>query len=158
MVDPSPSLPNRRHDNQQQEKERTPTDRRQPQADLTTLTGRDRGFWAGRWFSFRAAVDGALHTIRTQPNAWIELSAVVVVTGAGLFFHIARWEWVALVLIFSLILALEAVNTAVEATIDLVSPEYHSLAKIAKDAAAGALILAVLGSIVIALLIFIPYL
>lgn len=120
------------------------------------LTGRDRSFLGGRWFSFCAAVTGAVHTVRTQPNAWIELSAVAVVTLAGWGFQIARWEWVSLVLIFSLVLALEAVNTAVEATIDLVSPQYHPLAKIAKDAAAGALLLAALGSLVIALIIFGP--
>ena len=54
------------------------------------------------------------------------------------------------------ILALEAVNTAVEAVVDLVSPEFHPLAKIAKDAAAGAMIFGVLGSLCIALGIFGP--
>ncbi|MCB0183781.1 MAG: diacylglycerol kinase family protein, partial [Caldilineaceae bacterium] len=50
----------------------------------------------------------------------------------------------------------ESVNTAIEAAIDLVSPGYHPLAKIAKDAAAGALLIAVLGSILIAAIIFLP--
>ncbi len=120
------------------------------------LAGRDRGFLLGRWFSLRAALAGAVQTIRSQPNAWIELTAIFVVTIAGWWFAVARWEWVALILIFSLILALEAVNTAVEAAIDLVAPEYHPLAKIAKDAAAGALVFAVLGSVIIAALIFGP--
>ena len=120
------------------------------------LTGRDRGFWAGRWYSLCAAIAGARHTLRTQPNAWIELLAIVVIVTVGWWFSLARWEWVTLVLIFSMILALEAMNTAVEAVVDLVSPEYHPLAKVAKDAAAGALIFAVLGSIGIAALIFGP--
>lgn len=120
------------------------------------LAGRDRTFLAGRWFSFQAAIAGVRHTLGTQPNAWIELTAILVVSLAGLWFRLARWEWVTLILIFSLILALEAVNTAVEAVVDLVSPDYHPLAKIAKDAAAGALVLAVLGSIVIAGIIFGP--
>ncbi|MCB0063510.1 MAG: diacylglycerol kinase family protein, partial [Caldilineaceae bacterium] len=120
------------------------------------LAGRNRSFLVGRWFSFSAAVAGAWYTLRTQPNAWIELTAVLVVTVVGAWFGLARWEWVALVLIFSLILALEAVNTAVEAVVDLVSPDYHPLAKIAKDAAAGALVLAVLGSIVVAGIVFGP--
>lgn len=120
------------------------------------LAGRDRTFLAGRWFSFQAAIAGVRHTLRTQPNAWIELTAILVVSLAGLWFRLARWEWVTLILIFSLILALEAVNTAVEAVVDLVSPDYHPLAKIAKDAAAGALVLAVLGSIVVAGIIFGP--
>ena len=48
------------------------------QTDLQALTGRDRGFWRGRWFSFKAAIAGAVHTVRTQPNAWIELAELFV--------------------------------------------------------------------------------
>lgn len=132
----------------------------EPSAQRTTaqlaLTGRDRSFLLSRWFSLRAALAGAAHTVRSQPNAWIEVTAIVAVTAAGWWFAVARWEWVALLLLFSLILALEAVNTAVEAAIDLVSPEYHPLAKIAKDAAAGALVFAVVGSVLVAAIIFWP--
>ncbi len=116
----------------------------------------DRNFFTGRWFSFRAAVDGTLHTLRTQPNAWIELAAIIVVSAVGIWLQIPAAEWAILALTFGLILALEAINTAVEATIDLVSPGYHPLAKIAKDAAAGALVFAVLGSLGVAIAIFGP--
>lgn len=44
--------------------------------ELDHLTGRDKSFLAGRWFSFRAALSGAVHTLSTQPNAWIELVAL----------------------------------------------------------------------------------
>lgn len=123
---------------------------------LATLTGRDRHFLAGRWFSLKAALNGAWHTLVTQPNAWIELTAILVVTVTGWWLQLAPLEWALLALTFSLILALEAVNTAVEATIDLVSPHYHPLAKIAKDAAAGALVFAVLGSLGVATAILGP--
>lgn len=83
---------------------------------------------------------------------------MAAVFSAGWWFRIARGEWLVLILICTLILALEAVNTAVEATVDLVSPGYHPLAKIAKDAAAGALVFAVLGSIGVAAMIFGPHL
>ncbi len=131
-----------------------------PHASSTVaiLAGRDRPFLASRWHSFRAALAGMVHTLRTQPNAWIELTAIAVVFSAGWWFEIGRGEWLVLILICSLILALEAVNTAVEATVDLVSPHYHPLAKIAKDAAAGAMVFAVLGSIAAAALIFGPHL
>ncbi len=124
--------------------------------DLQTLTGRDLGFWRGRWFSVKVAIGGALHTVRTQPNAWIELAALAVILIAGWWFAIHAIEWALLGLIIFLVLALEAVNTAIEATIDLVSPHYHPLAKIAKDTAAGALIFAVLGSLWVAAAIFGP--
>lgn len=131
--------------------------KRQPSpSDLHRLAGRDRGFLAGRWFSFKAALAGAWYTLRTQPNAWIELAACVVIVMAGWWFAIRPLEWAILGFTAFLVLALEAVNTAIEATIDLVSPHYHPLAKIAKDAAAGALVFAVLGSLWVAIAIFGP--
>jgi len=111
-------------------------------------------FVSGRWFSFRNALNGALYTLRTQPNAWIELAATLVVMIAGWWFHIEPIEWALLAVTIAVIFALEALNTAVEATIDLVSPDYHPLAKIAKDSAAGALVFAVLGSLFVAWAIF----
>jgi diacylglycerol kinase len=124
--------------------------------NLAAITGRDRHFLAGRWFSFKAALSGVWHTLTTQPNAWIELTAVAVVTLTGWWLAISAIEWALLALTFGLILALEAVNTAVEAVVDLVTPHYHPLAKIAKDAAAGALVFAVLGSIGVAVAILGP--
>ena len=120
------------------------------------LTGRSLGFWRGRWFSFAAALSGAAHVIRTQPNAWIEVTALVVVAAAAFFFRVSAIEWSVLLMCIFGVLALEAINTAVEAIIDLVSPHYHPLAKIAKDAAAGALVFAVLGSLCVAVAVFGP--
>jgi diacylglycerol kinase len=121
-----------------------------------TLTGRNLGFWRGRIFSFTAAIHGAWHVVRTQPNAWIELAALVVVAAAAWFFKVSAVEWALLAVCIFGVLALEAVNTAVEAVIDLVSPHYHPLAKIAKDAAAGAMVFAVIGSLCVGVAIFIP--
>lgn len=118
----------------------------------------NKGFLAGRWHSFRAAVSGARFTLKTQLNAWIELAAVATVITAGLLFRVTAIEWAVIALTLGLVLALEAVNTAIEATVDLVSPEYHPLAKIAKDAASGALLFAVLGSLGVAIAIFGPHL
>ena len=131
-----------------------------PEGDVETtlrkLAGRDRGFWRGRWFSLRAALSGAVHTVRTQPNAWIELAAVMVIAIAGLWFGVSNIEWALLGLTAFSILALEALNTAIEAVVDLVSPQFHPLAKTAKDAAAGALVFGVLGSLCVAIAIFAP--
>ena len=113
-------------------------------------------FLRGRQLSLVAALAGVVYTLRTQPNAWIELAALVVVAIVGLWFRISALEWGLLGLTVAMILALEAVNTAVEAVVDLASPQYHPLAKIAKDAAAGAMVFAVLGSIFVAAAIFGP--
>ncbi len=116
------------------------------------------GYLPGRWVSFKAALSGVAYTLRTQPNARIELLAIPVVVAAGLWLHIRPVEWAVLGLTSALILALEAVNTAVEAVVDLVSPDLHPLAKHAKDAAAGAMVFAVVGSLIVAAFIFGPLL
>jgi diacylglycerol kinase (ATP) len=121
-----------------------------------TDRNRNANLLNGRWASFRAALSGAVVTLKTQPNAWIELTAAVVVIATGWWLKIDRTEWAIIALTLGLVLALESVNTAIEATIDLVSPEHHPLAKIAKDAAAGALLFAVLGSLGVAVAIFGP--
>lgn len=110
----------------------------------------------GRWHSFRCAVAGLVYTLRTQKNTWIELAAAAVVAAAGLYFAIEPLEWAVLSLTVFGILALEAVNSAVEALVDLVSPGYHDLARIAKDCAAGAMLFAVIGSLGVAAGIFGP--
>lgn len=106
--------------------------------------------------SFVAAWEGVVYVIRTQPNVWIELTALGAVAIVGLFFGLSALEWGLLALTVAVIVALEAVNTAIETVVDLVSPTYHPLAKIAKDTAAAALLIAVLGSVVVALCIFGP--
>jgi diacylglycerol kinase len=113
-------------------------------------------FWRGRQLSLAAALAGVVYTLRTQPNAWIELAALAVVIVAGWWFGITALEWGLLGLMVTVILALEAVNTSIEAVVDLVSPQHHPLAKIAKDTAAGALVFAVVGSLFVALAIFGP--
>jgi diacylglycerol kinase len=109
-----------------------------------------------RWHSFSAAVQGAIYTLRTQRNTWIELAAAVVVAMAGIWLRIQPLEWAVLAVTIAMILALEAVNSAIEAVVDLASPDYHDLARIAKDCAAGAMIFAVLGSLGVAAAIFGP--
>ena len=76
------------------------------------------------------------------------------VGGSGL--RVQPLEWAVLALTIAVILALEAVNSAIEALVDLVSPDYHELARIAKDCAAGALLFAVLGALGVAAAIFGP--
>ena len=82
--------------------------------------------------------------------------AVVVVCIAGFSFGLSTSEWLVIVLCFVIVITLEAVNSAVEYVVDLASPDYHKLAEKAKDMAAGAVLLAAIGSVIIALIIFLP--
>lgn len=91
-----------------------------------------------------------------HPNAMIHLLAVFVVTALGFWLGLSAIEWCIIVLCFALVLALEAVNSAIEYIVDLVSPDYHLLAGKAKDIAAGAVLLAAIGAVIIAAIIFLP--
>jgi diacylglycerol kinase (ATP) len=76
----------------------------------------------------------------------------------GLFFGLDRMQFIALSLAVVLVLVAEVMNTAIEAAVDLISDEYHPLAKVAKDTAAGAVFVASMGAVVIGFLIMYPYL
>jgi len=89
-------------------------------------------------------------------NAIIQMLAVYVVTGFGFWFGIEAWEWCIVILCFMMVLALEAVNSAIEYAIDLSSPEQHPLAGKAKDMAAAAVLIAAIGTVIIAGIIFVP--
>ena len=103
--------------------------------------------------SFGYAFQGIWTLVRTQRNARVHLLAVAVVGVSGLVLEFSATEWMVVTLLCTLVLALEAVNTAIEAVVDLVSPHYHPLAKQAKDVAAGAVLLAAIGACIIALLL-----
>jgi len=108
--------------------------------------------------SFRYAFQGLSDLFRHQPNARIHLLAAVLAVALGFYYHISRMEWIALSICITLVLALEALNTALEYLTDLVSPDFHPLAGKAKDVAAAAVLLAAAGAVVVGLLIFIPHL
>lgn len=114
------------------------------------------GFFAGRRFAFRAALNGVWYVLRTQPSAWIEIAGLVVVFVAAWLFRVSAIEWALLTMLIFSIFSLEALNTGIEAVVDLVSPEYNELARIAKDTAAGALFFAVIASLIVAAAIFGP--
>ena len=106
--------------------------------------------------SFGYAFQGIFNTIRTERNIKIHCAAAILVTIFGIWLQISKTEWMICFILFGLILALELVNTAVEATVDLFTEERKPLAKKAKDAAAGAVLIVAIIAAVIGILIFIP--
>jgi diacylglycerol kinase len=78
------------------------------------------------------------------------------VTLAGIFLGLSWVEWAVVAILVVVVLAAEMVNTMVEALVDLVTQEYHPLAKVAKDVAAGVVLLSAIGSVVVGALIFLP--
>ena len=106
--------------------------------------------------SFKYAFSGMWHVLRTQRNARIHLSLALVVIVLGLWLGLSRIEWAIIVLTIGLVLAAESFNTVAEAAVDQATAEYHPLAKIAKDVAAGAVLLMAITAVVVGLLILGP--
>ncbi len=117
---------------------------------------RERFSWRARGRSFRYAFAGLGRLVRDEHNSRLHLCAAVAAVALGIALGISRWEWVAVTLSISMVLAGEAFNSAVEAVADRFGPERHPLIGKAKDvAAAGVLILAV-GAAVTGCIVFLP--
>ena len=106
--------------------------------------------------SFGYAFEGIFTCIRNERNMKIHVAVALLVIIAGFILGLSVTEWCICLGLFGLVMALEMVNTAVEAVVDLVTAERHPLAKIAKDTAAGAVLIAAIMAAVIGLLIFVP--
>lgn len=120
---------------------------------------KSRGFSvAARMRSFVYAGRGIRTMVQTQHNAWLHAVATLGVVAAGLIFGLTRLEWFVLVLAIVSVWMAESFNTAFEFLCDVASPAFHPLVEKAKDVAAGAVLIAALGSLVIGLLIFAPHL
>lgn len=106
--------------------------------------------------SFDYAFDGIFACIKKERNMKIHCCVALLVVLAGVFFKLSVTEWCICLILFGLVLALELVNTAVEAVVDLVTEEKKPLAGLAKDTAAGAVLIAAIMAAVAGLLIFVP--
>ncbi len=106
--------------------------------------------------SFYYAGAGLWFLLRTQRNARIHVVLAAIACGLGAWLGISGVEWAIIVCAIAGVLILEGLNTAIEAAVDLASPEIHPLARHAKDLAAGMVLIAALGSLVIGLIILGP--
>ena len=96
------------------------------------------------------AFRGIISLMKNDNNFRIHLLAVIVVIISGIWIEFSESEWLAVIITMGIVLSLEAINTAIETIIDLVSPEYHDLAKKTKDVAAGAVLLFVFAALGVA--------
>jgi diacylglycerol kinase len=109
-----------------------------------------------RWQSFRCALAGVAYVLRTQRNAHIELAAAVLTIAAGMWLRVTYLEWTLLALTIGLVFVAEMMNTAVEHAVDVATREQDPLARVAKDAAAGSVLTAIIVAFVTGLLVFGP--
>lgn len=102
------------------------------------------------------ALEGIKFAVIEGRNFKIQLGFTVLVSILGYVLKINSNEWLSLILIITLVLILELINTAIETVVDMVSLKFHPLAKIAKDVTAGAVLVASVSSILIGIVIFLP--
>ena len=104
--------------------------------------------------SFNYAFDGIVHALRYERNMWIHFGIAALVLIAGLFFALTRVEVIALLVAISFVLITEMFNTAIEHVVDLVTDQDDPRARIAKDVAAGAVLIAAVNAVAVAYLVF----
>ncbi len=104
--------------------------------------------------SFNNAISGVIYSLKTQRNMRIHFAVAIAVLLVSLFMDFSRLELLLLFFTISLILVTEMINTSIETTIDLITDRYHPLARIAKNVAAGAVLISALNAIVVAYLLF----
>jgi diacylglycerol kinase (ATP) len=113
-------------------------------------------FFISRGHSFEHAFHGWWYVIRTQRNAWIHAAISTAVILVAFWLHLPLRDWAVLFLTIALVWTAEFINTALEAVVDLASPQQHPLAKVGKDVGAAAVLLASLAAILVGLLILGP--
>lgn len=106
--------------------------------------------------SFVYAFEGIIDFIKFEPQALMHAIAVISVVSAGYYFNISASEWLFIVLAIGLVISAEMLNTAIEKLTDMVSPQINEQAKIVKDLAAGAVLIASLTAFIIGLIVFLP--
>jgi len=109
-----------------------------------------------RLVSFKYAVSGIIYLIKSQHNAWIHISAAIIVIAAGFYFSISIAEWILLTLTIGMVFSAEAFNTAIETIMNKISPDYDKTTGRIKDIAAGAVLITAIAALIVGGLIFGP--
>jgi diacylglycerol kinase len=112
--------------------------------------------WSAFARSFTFAGRGVWHAIRTQRNMRVHCAAAIAVIVTGAVLRVGAVQWACLALAIGLVLVAEIFNTVIEAMIDLQTSQIHPLAKIAKDGAAGAVLIASIAAVGVAIAVFVP--
>lgn len=106
--------------------------------------------------SFKYALAGIFWAVKTQPNFKIHFVLSSLAVLLGIILEISRWEWIIIIITLFWGISSEMLNTALESMTDLITTEWRQEAKIAKDVAAGMMLIVALGTVVVAAIIFIP--
>ncbi len=111
-----------------------------------------------RILSFKYALNGIFLLFKNEHNAWIHALATALAVGAGFYFKISKYEWIAVVFAIGLVLAAETFNSAIETLVDKISPDYDDRAGKIKDLAAGAVLFMAIAAAIVGIIVFGPHL
>ncbi len=106
--------------------------------------------------SFEYPVKGLKYAYRNEQNLAVDVGISIIVLIASVIFKLSLVEWVVVVFTIGAVLSLELINTAIEAVVDLVTEEYHPLAKVAKDTSAAAVFVIAIVAAIVGIIIFLP--
>lgn len=106
--------------------------------------------------SFKYAFTGIITSFKTERNMKIHILVMILVIIAGIILKVSILDWIILVIMFGLVISAELFNTAIETVVDMITKEKNEKAKIAKDVAAGAVLILAITSVIVGLIIFIP--
>ena len=106
--------------------------------------------------SFKYALEGIFTALKAEKNMKIHFLIIILVIVLGIILKISKAEWIICIILFGLVISMELINTAIENTVDLITKEKNEQAKIAKDVAAGAVLVSAITSAIIGLIIFVP--
>ena len=106
--------------------------------------------------SFGYAIEGIVYSFKKGTHFKIHILAIIWVTILGFVYLISAFEWLVIILISSAVISAETINTAIEETCDILHPEHHPGARLAKHCAAGAVLILSIAAVIIGLIIFIP--
>src|SRR5436305_6624921 len=104
--------------------------------------------------SFNYAIEGVIHVLRTQRNMRIHFAVAVVVLAVAVAVGVSKMELIALLLAIAFVLIAEMINTAIEGAIDVATTSFDPMAKLAKDIAAGSVLIASVNAVAIGYLVF----
>ncbi len=107
-------------------------------------------------FSFFYAFEGVRSGLRTERNMVIHFSAIATVTVFGALLGLSKLEWIVCIILFGVVIMAELMNTAIETVVDIICPDYDPRAKLAKDTAAGAVLMVAVAAAIVGVIIFAP--
>lgn len=120
------------------------------------MTEKKDSFVVNRIKSVRYAFNGAFYLFKTEASIQIQLIVALIVTIAGFYFDISRTEWMFQVAMIGLVISMEGLNTTVEYLADFIHPNLHASIGRIKDIAAGAVFIASVAAVVVAIIIYYP--